>query len=333
MIMENKKPRDKQKSTYIPVVFICDKNFAMQTGVAITSVILHKNLDTRYAIYIILVDCEKGFEKYFEKLERFINISIQYIYVSTEKYRMINQMAHISRAGLIKFELGELIRDFNKVIYLDGDIIVRGDLTELYNIELGEKIIGGVKSLDMVFDNTPMINSGVMLVDVGKMRRENYNIQLRETRISLGDRKSMDQQTINIVFNGKILYLHPSFNCIPEKLLGEEKHDYEINRLNELYGTSYSTKWEMVEASKIIHYATSRKPWKYTFVTYQEDWMQCFIASGFNENKLKRLTRFEAFFKGGLNALKKAGIIGVIKRSIELAKSRFNMDRGYEKWG
>ena len=43
---------------YVPVVFITDDNFIMQTGVAITSLIRNKKATTRYEIYVIAAECD-----------------------------------------------------------------------------------------------------------------------------------------------------------------------------------------------------------------------------------------------------------------------------------
>ena len=59
---------------------------------------------------------------------------------SLDQYRDIKQLAHISIACLLKFDICELIPSYEKLLYLDGDIIAKDDLTELYETDL-EKIM------------------------------------------------------------------------------------------------------------------------------------------------------------------------------------------------
>lgn len=320
-----------EKYHNIPIVLITDDNYMLQTGVTIWSLIKGKKATTKYNIYIILADCKKDAKKFFDRL-LVAGIEIHYIKRDLKIYSSINQLAHISRACLLKFEIAELIKDYDKVLYLDGDLHIRGDLSELYCVDLEGNVIGAVKSLDMLFDKKEMISAGVMLIDTKVFREENYAHKLLKTRISLGDQRSMDQQTINIVLEGKIKYLSTRYNCIPEKLLGEEKKSYIIQELNDLYETSYSSKRQMVDDAVIIHYATAGKPWRFTFVPCADEWYDCYQSSPYSGIRIKRRNRVQALIHGGIETLKQNGIKGVIKRILQLVGLHLKKQE-YKKWG
>ena len=118
--------------------------------------------------------------------------------------------------------------DIDKILYLDSDILVCRDLTELFDTDLNDYVLGGVRDMAPVNDrfhpqgiivkkfaekylnNGPYINSGVLLLNLEKMR-ENENL-LFETKIPLF---YPDQDLINAAFVGKIKILPLKYNLAP----------------------------------------------------------------------------------------------------------------------
>ena len=130
----------------IPIVMISDDNFVMQTCVAITSLCKNKKSATMYEVFIVMAECSEESARTFRQMEK-EGCAITLVHASLEKYRDIKQLAHISIACLLKFDICELIPQYDKLLYLDGDIIVRGDLTELYDTELEDHYAAAVKEL------------------------------------------------------------------------------------------------------------------------------------------------------------------------------------------
>lgn len=126
----------------IPVTMITDENYVMCTGVTIYSMYLNKKPETEYDIYIIMAECSEESERQIRLCEN-ENIHITIIRKSLEEYRDIHQLQHISTAALLKFTLPDIIEKYDKFLYLDGDIYVRGDLEDLYTGDLGPNFLGG----------------------------------------------------------------------------------------------------------------------------------------------------------------------------------------------
>lgn len=300
----------------IPVVFITDENFIMQTIVAITSLYLSKKPETQYDVYVIAAECSQTAQNRFKLLEK-KDMRINIVEVSLEGYRDIKQLAHIPIACLLKFNICDLVPRYDKLIYLDGDICVRKDLSELYNTELGECCAGGVPSLEMLSSSKRMINAGIMLFNARKMRMEHMAERLVTERKKLGDRGSMDQQTFNRVLGDRILFLSPKFNCISDKFLGDERRVYKLEEVNRLYGTRYASFKELVDDAVIIHFASGMKPWKFSFVPCADEWFCAYKASIYKDVELKRKNLLQARVTGMKNQLKKNGLKGFVKRLSE----------------
>lgn len=305
----------------IPIVMISDDNFVMQTCVAITSLYHNKKSCTAYEVFVVMAECSENSAKMFGRMEK-EDCIITLIHASLEQYRDIKQLAHISIACLLKFDICELIPQYDKLLYLDGDIIVRGDLTELYNTELGDNYAGAVKELYCVEKDDGCINAGIMLFNAAKMRADGMRDILVAKRKSLGNRSSMDQQTYNIVIKNKICYLNIIYNCVPGRLMGDVKINCSIKQLNELYNIDFSSIRQLVNEAVIIHFATGNKPWKYTFAPCAKEWYQYYRLSPYRNIPFKRYGRWGYRIHNIADVLKKSGIRGVVKYLIERRKSK-----------
>jgi lipopolysaccharide biosynthesis glycosyltransferase len=292
----------------IPVAFISDDNFIMPTCVAITSLLVNKAKDTEYDVYIIMAECSESSYEKINELKQF-GSPINLVKASLDEYRDIKQLAHISIACLLKFDISELVPNYDKLLYLDGDIIVRGDLSELYNVELGDYYAAGVKELGNMTEETGNVNAGIMLFNAKRIRDEKLNIKMREVRRSLGDRGSMDQQTYNIVTGKHYLYQDIKFNCVPPRIV--DMGSDEIKRLNEVYGSSYKDAKDVIDSAVIIHYASGEKPWKYTFKSWAKEWYKYYMLSPYKNVPFKLRGIWSYRFDKLKKKLGEKGIAGI----------------------
>lgn len=273
-------------------VFVTDNLFVIPTTVAI-----HSLKDSQYIIdkkYIVHVLCNGLSENDKEIMISMTDASFTVDIIDiTEKFnamRLSKLQEHYCTAkvvALLKFEIANVLEDVDKVLYLDGDIVVKGDLSELFDIYLGEAYVAGVRdcgvatyardrhqNLELNFDN--YINSGVMLLNLKKMREDNLREELYRIKFSLSDKTKMDQNVFNIVFakNEEGIKLLPlRYNCTfindyLENLYG--KVDLDI--LNDVHCSSYSSWEQVLEDAVILHYSAPLKPWLYSDTIAVEYW-------------------------------------------------------------
>jgi len=115
----------------------------------------------------------------------------------------------------------------NRVLYIDADALVNGNITELYNTDLGDNLIAGVidtgigcgsiktwhehlKSIKLTPDDI-YINGGVQLIDVQKIRE----LDLMDKWIEMANATQFachDQDIINISCRGRIKPVDNKFN-------------------------------------------------------------------------------------------------------------------------
>lgn len=124
---------------------------------------------------------------------------------------------YISRETYFRFLLPELLPDARRVIYLDADLVVRGDLRALWEMDLHGAALAGAP--DAWVENygdyrtrvmglspgDPVVNAGVLLFDLDAMRRERLGEKCLEAMADLVPKvEYQDQDVINIVCRGRI---------------------------------------------------------------------------------------------------------------------------------
>lgn len=311
----------------IPVVLISDDNFIMPTCVAITSLIVNKAPETVYDIYIIMAECS---EESYAKIQGLneLGTKVNLIRASLDEYRDIKQLAHISIACLLKFDVSELVPDYDKLLYLDGDIIVRSDLSDLYNVELGDSYAAGVKELANITEETGNVNAGIMVFNAKRIRNEKLNIKMREIRRSLGDRSSMDQQTYNIVTGKNYKYVDIKYNCIPPKIV--DMNESDVDKINALYDSAYTSLQDIIDKAVIIHFASGAKPWKYTFKPWAKEWYKYYLMSPYKNVEFKLRGIWSYRLDKYSRIIKEQGISGIINAFADkkkLNEAKKNMKR------
>lgn len=268
----------------IELVFIMDSNYIKQTMTAIMSIIKNKNSDTSIVFNIVLVDVDNAelISTEIGKLES-QTIKFNYIKSSSKKYEHLHRFREgqpcvATTVALLKFDLPQLLSHLEKVLYLDGDILVTKDLTGLYETVLEDNLVAAVVDSGSIYYQHKYVksvanyfNSGVMLLNLEKMRAENYTQQLIDKKLASKDSLLMDQNIFNLVFDEKVKLLPIKYNFLYVSLV-RAKSKYTIKNINDIYDTNYSNLHDIYEDASIIHFSSKDKPWKYTSVPGAIEW-------------------------------------------------------------
>lgn len=165
---------------------------------------------------------------------------------------------------------------YKKAIYIDSDVILRGDIGELFDTELGDNAIAAVidpkvtdiKEFRDYVDNAlgvphaEYVNSGVQVMDLKKMRKIRYLSQMIDLiREFDADLVAPDQDYLNLILRGQILPLSPVWNAEPVK--------------------------ELPRNIKLVHFNLFNKPWHYKNVPCERIFWNAAKGTGFT-GELKR---------------------------------------------
>ncbi len=124
-----------------------------------------------------------------------------------------------------RFLLPELLGHLDRILYLDVDILVHGNLMEVFQTDLEEFAIGAVVEADIFkyyqwyldslgFAATDAyFSSGVLLMDLNKMRQDGATNQLIAMALEKAhDYKFPDQDILNLYYKGNFKQLSPAYN-------------------------------------------------------------------------------------------------------------------------
>jgi lipopolysaccharide biosynthesis glycosyltransferase len=125
----------------------------------------------------------------------------------------------------LRIWLPELLPTAERVLYLDADTLVLHDPRVLWDLDLGDHLLGAVRNRDQPAGRpAPYFNSGVLMMNLARMREEQTSQRLIDVGRSLPvDVAYPDQDALNIVCAGRWLALHPKWNafaalfCFPDR--------------------------------------------------------------------------------------------------------------------
>lgn len=204
------------------IVFASDKRYIVSTCVAINSLIKNTNNTN---ISLICYKIDKGTKNIVSKIYK---DSINFI--DCDNYIPIDLPVteDLSEAVYCRFFFEDLI-ECDKFLYLDSDVLVKKDISSIFDISLNSEIVaasicfsnptvshqkGVSKWMELGMDrNTPLFNTGVMLVDLDNWV-DNNTKQKSLDYISKYRRyiNIADQDAINAAISGNFKTLAPAWN-------------------------------------------------------------------------------------------------------------------------
>lgn len=256
----------------IQLALISDDNYVVPTSVALKSIIASKAPGRELGIHIIASGLSSDSKRAFLELES-KEVKITLIERDPTVFKELHTFKEdavcvASISALFKFVLPQLLPDHDKVLYLDGDLIVKRDLGEIYDLELGENYAAVVPDSGQIYYKHDYVrrvkkyfNSGVMLLNLKEMRKHHLAEVLVRTKKELTDSNLMDQNVFNVVFDGHLKYLPIKWNFMPVSL-DRAAGKWKLSDINELFEVDYKNVRDLFDDAAIIHYSSKDKPWK-----------------------------------------------------------------------
>lgn len=257
----------------------------MPTCVSIQSLWENKNPDDEYNVFVIGLDLSDiSINKILSiNLDKFNLKLLQF----KDKYKSLyeNKNSHISTATLFKFDIPNILKDLNKILYIDCDtIIAKNGIDELYNTDISDVYAGVVKDVVEMHEKyheklglSSYFNAGIMLMNLDLMRKDKITEKLIDYKAKYPNDLFVDQDTLNKVLNEKVRYL-------------PYKYNYLTITDKPVYYNSYI--YDEKSNPVIIHFVSPKKPWNNNTVNYTDKWDKYYKKSVFKDCKLKRKRKF-----------------------------------------
>ncbi len=270
-------------------VFASNNNYAPYLGVALFSFIQHIPNDEVCDIFILHTELSPSYQQKIQALER-KNISIRFLSVAPflEEFdqNIFKIHAHFSKEAYYRFFIPQIFVNYEKVVYLDCDMLFLCNMNEILHIDLQNKAMAAVLEYKfkckVEFDATlhkyakeilklnnvqKYFNSGVLIFDIAKLRSMNFTQKCLEKLVEIVRPRTVDQCVINSILHEKVLLLNPSWN-MQTHVDVEELKNFAPAKDYEDYMQSFTK-------PRVIHYCSPLKPWNTTQIPFGDLWWDC----------------------------------------------------------
>lgn len=298
------------------IVACFDHKFVMPTGVMIYSICANnREEDINFHLVCDESVSDKDEKDLTDTISAFESKGVFFYRTKSAMFKEfpICQNGRLPASAYYRLLLTEILpKTINKVLYLDGDCIIRHSLLPLWNIDVEGYAIAAVpdgRDGDISIYNRlryssqlGYFNSGVMLINLDYWRKNEVVTMFADYVIQYPDRITLaDQDVLNVLFCKKKLSIPIKYNLICSFLLRTPRWVYRKYE-NELR--------EALKNPVIIHFTGNIKPWyrhsrflhpyRSSFFKYQEQT----IWKGYTENKTSIEERLKSFVGDILRFLK-----------------------------
>lgn len=230
------------------VLYCCDDNYVPYATVSACSLLANnKNFET-INIYVIL---DKVSEDNRKKLYEQINL-YQANFFPIDADEIVQDIIKLdlpkyrdSYAAYFRLFFDKYIsEDKEKLLYLDSDTIVCGDLSHLIDEDMGDHCIYVVqealadkyKEVIGMSAEDPYFNSGVLLINMKNWNIYGCKMKILQHIKNVRDKYcSPDQDLLNIVLSDKVSFINPQYNFQPIHRLMSDTDYKRIYRIKTYY--------------------------------------------------------------------------------------------------
>ncbi len=234
----------------LQVVTVSSDNYVKYTAVMLTSLLVNKESSNPINIYVIGSISEKNQLKLNQSVERF-GIVIKFFEIDPALFENFKLTQYYKQEVYYRLLIPDLLEpEIKKAIYLDSDLIIRHDITNLWNIDIENYFLAASRKSYLRNRRRALsipykygcFNAGVMVINLNKWREHNvYQLVIDYLIKNEKIIRFQEQDALNGVLYNKYRNFDKKWNLTTTdlKLLGHKK----IN-------------------PSIIHYTGRKKPWR-----------------------------------------------------------------------
>ena len=253
----------KQKNK-IPIFFAVDDEYIPFLAVALQSLIENSKKENYYLIKILYTNITEENQNKIKKYEA-ENINIEFVFLSYYINKVKNKLYtrdYYSKTTYFRLFIPDLYPQFDKVLYLDSDIVILSDVADLYNEDMESNLLAAapddvVQTIEVFREYAEKVvgvatyknyfNAGILLMNLDELRKfkfqEKFLYLLETVKFSV----AQDQDYLNRLCKGRVKLLENTWDRMP---IGGD-----ITNRDEQH---------------IIHYNLAFKPWHFEDILYKE---------------------------------------------------------------
>lgn len=240
----------------INVCVACDNNYSKYAGVTIASILFSASGRDNIRVFILDGGIDEDNKAKILSLKEIKDCEINFIQVDEnlfEDYKKVKTHGYITLSTYYRLKLPSLLPDIKRVIYFDCDFVVNASLKPLFNKDLKDYPIAGVRDLNRraVKKNPNYVNAGMLVMDLDNMRSMNAEkVLLDWTLANMENIKTGDQQIINDALKGRIMLVEDEWN---------------------VQSSNFTNRSSYTSNPKGVHFVSKRKPWHFGSFSFHRD--------------------------------------------------------------
>ena len=237
------------------IAFGINNSHSKYIRVVIRSIALN-NKDYNFCIHILNDGISNLNKKRLEKeVSRYSNLQIKYYNIDLNLFDgVVSREWHISAWYRILLPL-LLNEDIKKILYLDSDTLINGELKDLYNLNLKDYCLAAVTDLKYFKESNlkrlPMIKSGIYVCSGVMLLNLEYWRKINVTEKILSFAKNYpsllvfpDQDAINVICDGTIMLLPLEYGYVS---------DFKTKKDSIIFHYGYLKPWKFIKNSPYFH--------------------------------------------------------------------------------
>jgi lipopolysaccharide biosynthesis glycosyltransferase len=256
----------------VPIVFSADIYYIPYMSAAMQSIMENSSPNSRYCFFVLHKDIDANHINIIEKqISAFPQFSIEFIDVTSFiNGRTFFISRHIAVESYFRLLIPELLPEYKKIIYVDGDMICTTDIAPLLDINMENYLIAAVRDVPGVSwyhgprhsknrkkrfsvllqlkNPDEYFNAGLLVINIELFNKTITIDKLLELAASR-EWQNYDQDVLNVVAEKKTFFLSFRWNF---------HHPIRPKYLPDQIKQEYS---EAEKNPNIIHY----KPWTFAF--------------------------------------------------------------------
>jgi lipopolysaccharide biosynthesis glycosyltransferase len=245
----------------IDIVSGCDAHFAQHLAVMLLS-LADANPQHSFSVFVLWSGSSSEKDKLREVLAG-TPFEFSLIEVSNAGLSDLAVTGDITTMTYARLLMGNLLPlEIDRILYLDGDILVRGDVCELWTTDLQGRTIGAVVDLPRYPFNQTLglradalyFNAGVLLIDLRRWRERKIGERALTLAREHRDRlRWSDQCALNFVLQDDWTVLDRSWNFQSFDVAHVVNGHMRFDRVDP----------KRLASARLIHFNGTSKPWHY----------------------------------------------------------------------
>ena len=265
----------------VPIVLAANDKYVPYLNVTIQSIFENAQPGRNYDLIVLNSDISDENQKKLKKSYTAANFSVRFYnvvgWLENRNLKAQIHIPHITVETYYRLLMQDIMQGYDKVLYLDSDLVVLQDVAELYDTEIGDHYIGAVVDVDFAgcykgsdptrkpyYEKTLRMqspyhyyNAGVLVMNL-KAFREHFTTKAIFDAVESREWLYQDQDVLNVLCEGHVYYLGMEWNVVINWKDGVESR---LQTLRMAPRQMYLDYLASRKNAKIVHYAGMQKPW------------------------------------------------------------------------